>query len=88
MRSAGHKKPSRLLRPALFDWFEARITQCPARTRPIQLGEVLRTAIRRKNSHMTAPSHTLTNVSDMRDEVSKIAAFEAFEVVSGDSNVV
>jgi hypothetical protein len=27
MRRAGHKKPSRLLRPALFDWFEARVTR-------------------------------------------------------------
>jgi len=49
------QKPSLLLRPALFDWFEARITQCPARTRRIQLGEVLRTTIRRKNSHSTVP---------------------------------
>jgi hypothetical protein len=47
------QKPSLLLRPALFDWFEARITQCPARTRRIQLGEVLRTTIRWEEQYRT-----------------------------------
>jgi len=54
---AKHKgeKASRLLRPALFDWFEVRVTQCPAITLLNQLGELLRTAIRWKNSYSTAP---------------------------------
>jgi hypothetical protein len=58
MRRAGHKKPSRLLRPALFDWFEVKSSTS------VQLGlifdqleELLRTTIRWKNSNGTAPGH-------------------------------
>jgi len=41
--------------PCLFDWFEVRVTQCPARPPLNQLEELVRTTIRWKSSYRTAP---------------------------------